>query len=300
MNTSDRPVPPRVVVVGAGIGRAGDGPRPVPGAGGGAADRRAQLHLVPAAAVPGRHLLHLPRGGRPGRSGAARRNPAAAFRTARVVGVDWQTREVLLDDGAATFDYLVLAAGVVSAFASVPDAAAHAISLKLVTTRPGCGTGCCARSKPPPPSRARRSPARPASPSSAAARPASSCPATSPASCSATSSKPTTRSSTPRRCGSPCSNAVTGCCPDPTPPSAATRSRRCTPRGWMSGSAPRWPESTATASPSAGETLFADNAMRLIGELGDAGTTGSIRPPCPRCSRVIFRSGYGGVTVVQW
>jgi NADH dehydrogenase len=104
--------------------------------------------------------------------------------------VDRQTRQVLLDDGAATFDYLVLAVGLVSAFAGVPGAAAHAISLKLVTTRPGCGTGCCARSKPQPPSRARRSPARPASPSSAAARPASSCPATSPASCSATSSKP--------------------------------------------------------------------------------------------------------------
>ena len=41
-----------------------------------------------------------------------------------MVGVDWQTRQVLLDDGAATFDYLVLAAGVVSAFAGVPDAAA--------------------------------------------------------------------------------------------------------------------------------------------------------------------------------
>jgi hypothetical protein len=46
--------------------------------------------------------------------------------------------------------------------------------------------------------------------------------------------------------------------------------------------------------------LFADNAMRLIGELGDAGATGSVRPPCPRCGRVIIRSGYGGVTVVQW
>jgi NADH dehydrogenase FAD-containing subunit len=42
----------------------------------------------------------------------------------RVVGVDWQTQQVLLDDdgAAATFDYLVLVAGVVSAFAGVPGA----------------------------------------------------------------------------------------------------------------------------------------------------------------------------------
>jgi NADH dehydrogenase len=53
---------------------------------------------------------------------------------ARVADVDWQTQQVLLDDGsAAGFDYLVLAPGVVPAFAGVPGAAAHAIPLKQVT-----------------------------------------------------------------------------------------------------------------------------------------------------------------------
>jgi NADH dehydrogenase len=40
---------------------------------------------------------------------------------------------VLLEDGSAAFDYLVLAPGVVPAFAGVPGAAAHAIPLELVT-----------------------------------------------------------------------------------------------------------------------------------------------------------------------
>jgi NADH dehydrogenase len=63
-----------------------------------------------------------------------RRRPAATFRMGRVAGVDWQTRQVLLDDGsAAAFDYLVLAPGVVPAFAGVPGAATHAIPLKQVT-----------------------------------------------------------------------------------------------------------------------------------------------------------------------
>ena len=63
-----------------------------------------------------------------------RRNPAASFVMGRVAGVDWPGRKVLLDDGtAATFDYLVLAPGVVPAFAGIPGAAAHAIPLKLVT-----------------------------------------------------------------------------------------------------------------------------------------------------------------------
>jgi NADH:ubiquinone reductase (H+-translocating) len=48
--------------------------------------------------------------------------------------VDWPGRRVLLEDGsAAAFAYLVLAPGVVPAFAGVPGAAAHAIPLKLVT-----------------------------------------------------------------------------------------------------------------------------------------------------------------------
>lgn len=63
-----------------------------------------------------------------------RRAPAATFRMGRVADVDWPGHQVLLDDGgAAGLDYLVLAPGVVPAFAGVPGAAAHAIPLKQVT-----------------------------------------------------------------------------------------------------------------------------------------------------------------------
>jgi NADH dehydrogenase len=66
--------------------------------------------------------------------GLLRRSPAATFRMGRVAGVDWPGQQVLLDDGGAVgFDYLVLAPGVVPAFAGVPGAAAHAIPLKQVT-----------------------------------------------------------------------------------------------------------------------------------------------------------------------
>jgi NADH:ubiquinone reductase (H+-translocating) len=62
------------------------------------------------------------------------RSPAATFRMGRVAGVDWPGQQVLLDDDTAVrFDYLVLAPGVVPAFADVPGAAAHAIPLKQVT-----------------------------------------------------------------------------------------------------------------------------------------------------------------------
>jgi NADH:ubiquinone reductase (H+-translocating) len=63
-----------------------------------------------------------------------RGNPAASFRLGRVIDVDWPAQRVLLNDGSTVgFDYLVLAPGVVSAFAGVPGAAEHAIPLKLVT-----------------------------------------------------------------------------------------------------------------------------------------------------------------------
>lgn len=66
--------------------------------------------------------------------GLLRRSPAATFRMGRVASVDWPGRRVLLDDGGvAGFDYLVLAPGVVPAFAGVPGAAAHAVPLKQVT-----------------------------------------------------------------------------------------------------------------------------------------------------------------------
>jgi NADH:ubiquinone reductase (H+-translocating) len=63
-----------------------------------------------------------------------RRHPAVTFRMAQVVDVDWPGQQVLLGDGTTVgFDYLVLAPGVVPAFAGVPGAAAHAIPLKQVT-----------------------------------------------------------------------------------------------------------------------------------------------------------------------
>jgi NADH:quinone reductase (non-electrogenic) len=62
-----------------------------------------------------------------------RRSPAS-FRMGRVAGVDWPGRRVLLDDGDAVgFDYLVLASGVVPAFAGVRGAPTYAIPLKQVT-----------------------------------------------------------------------------------------------------------------------------------------------------------------------
>lgn len=63
-----------------------------------------------------------------------RRSPATSFRMGRVVDVDWPGQQVLLDDSATVgFGYLVLALGVVPAFAGVPGAAGHARPLKLVT-----------------------------------------------------------------------------------------------------------------------------------------------------------------------
>jgi NADH:quinone reductase (non-electrogenic) len=63
-----------------------------------------------------------------------RGSPAVSFRLGRAVGVDWPGQRVLLEDGStAGFDYLVLASGVVPAFAGVPGAAAHAVPLKLVS-----------------------------------------------------------------------------------------------------------------------------------------------------------------------
>ncbi len=49
----------------------------------------------------------------------------------------------------------------------------------------------------------------------------------------------------------------------------------------------------------AGARAPVPSVLRLIGGCRDAGATGIVRPPCPRCGRVICRSGYGGVTVVR-
>jgi len=94
----------------------------------------------------------------------------------RVAGVDWQRQQVLLDDGSTVgFDYLVLAPGVIPAFAGVPGAAAYAIPLKQVTDATQLRNRLLrsfetAAAHPP-----RQPPAIPASRLSRAARPASSC-----------------------------------------------------------------------------------------------------------------------------
>ena len=134
MNAPDRPAPPRVVVVGAGMA-------------GLAAVRALSRAPVTVQLIDIHNYTTFPpllfqvatcfispaEVARPIRA-LLRGNPAASFRMGRVVGVDWQTQQVLLDAGdAAAFDYLVLAAGVVPALAGVPGAAAHAIPLKLVT-----------------------------------------------------------------------------------------------------------------------------------------------------------------------
>ena len=134
MNAPDRLAPPRVVVVGAGMA-------------GLAAVRALSRAPVTVQLIDTYNYTTFPpllfqvatgfispaEVARPIRA-LLRRNPAAAFRMGRVVGVDWQTQQVLLDDGdAVAFDYLILAAGVAPAFAGVPGAAAHTIPLKLVT-----------------------------------------------------------------------------------------------------------------------------------------------------------------------
>ena len=134
MNASERSAPPRVVVVGAGMA-------------GLATVRALSRAPVTVQLIDAYNYTSFPpllfqvatcfispaEVARPIRA-QLRRNPAASFRMGRVVGVDWQTQQVLLDDGAAAaFDYLVLAPGVVPTFAGVPGAAAHAIPLKLVS-----------------------------------------------------------------------------------------------------------------------------------------------------------------------
>jgi NADH:ubiquinone reductase (H+-translocating) len=59
--------------------------------------------------------------------------PRAEFRLGRVTGIDFTGRRVHLDDGDdVPYDYLVLAAGVVPAFAGVPGASRYAIPLRSV------------------------------------------------------------------------------------------------------------------------------------------------------------------------
>jgi NADH dehydrogenase len=134
MNASQGPARPRVVIVGAGMA--------------GLAAARALARAPVAVQLIDAHnyttfppllfqvatcFISPEEVARPVRA-LLRRNPAASFVMGRVVDVDWPGRRVLLEDGtAAAFDYLVLAPGVVPAFAGVPGAAAHAIPLKLVT-----------------------------------------------------------------------------------------------------------------------------------------------------------------------
>jgi NADH:ubiquinone reductase (H+-translocating) len=62
--------------------------------------------------------------------GLLRRYPNAVFRRAEVTGVDWDTRQVLLDgDGALPFDYLVVAAGACTNYFGIPGAAEYGFPL---------------------------------------------------------------------------------------------------------------------------------------------------------------------------
>ena len=64
---------------------------------------------------------------------ALHRQPNADFRLGRVTEIDYDAGYVRLDDGdGVRYDYLVLANGVVPAFAGVPGAARYAIPLKSV------------------------------------------------------------------------------------------------------------------------------------------------------------------------
>ena len=239
MNATDRPAPPRVVVVGAGMA-------------GLATVRALSRAPVTVQLIDAHNYTTFPpllfqvatcfispaEVTRPIRA-LLRRGPAATFRMGQVVDVDWRGQRVLLDDGdAAGFDYLVLAPGVVPAFAGVPGAATHAIPLKQVTDA----------------TRLRNRLLR--SFETAAAHPDTTAPGGT--SIAVVGGGPAGVELSgyianflfhyqfeadypqldPAAMRSPCSSAATGCCPDSTPPSAATPSRRCARAVSMCGSAP--------------------------------------------------------------
>ena len=67
----------------------------------------------------------------PSLRGVIRRDPNVEFEMAHVVGVDFESRRVILADGAPiAYDYLVLAAGAVSSDFGIPGVAEHALHLK--------------------------------------------------------------------------------------------------------------------------------------------------------------------------
>ena len=66
--------------------------------------------------------------------GLVHRHPALDFRVGTVVGADWDRRRVILEDGIElAYDYLVLAAGAVTADFGIPGVAEHAFALKTLT-----------------------------------------------------------------------------------------------------------------------------------------------------------------------
>lgn len=133
MSTSAPPRPPRVVIVGAGMA--------------GLAAARALRHApVTVHLVDAHNFTTFPpllfqvatcfispeEVARPVRA-VLPRNRRAEFRVGRVVEVDWAGKEVRLEDGGHLgFDFLVLATGVVPAYAGVAGAAAQAVPLKTV------------------------------------------------------------------------------------------------------------------------------------------------------------------------
>jgi NADH:quinone reductase (non-electrogenic) len=121
MNASQGPARPRVVIVGAGMAGLATGralaraPVTVQ-----LIDTRNYTTFPPLLFQVATCFISPAEVARPVRA-LPRRNPAASFVMGRIVGVGWPGRRVLLEDGtAAGFDCLVLAPGVVPAFAVSP------------------------------------------------------------------------------------------------------------------------------------------------------------------------------------
>ncbi len=73
--------------------------------------------------------------------GVTRREPNADFQMARVVGIDFDQRRVMVADGAPIpYDYLILAAGAVSSDFGVPGVREHALPLKSLEDAIGVRT----------------------------------------------------------------------------------------------------------------------------------------------------------------
>lgn len=125
--------PPRVVIVGAGFG--------------GISAARALAHAPVEVTIVDRHNFHTfspllyqvataglaPDDIAPNLRGIVQGDPNVETRMAKVHGVDFDRREVLVDQGPPIpYDFLVLAAGAVTSDFGVPGVAEHALPLKTL------------------------------------------------------------------------------------------------------------------------------------------------------------------------